>query len=187
LDKSLSLFTLQSMSILQLLKKGLATGTPSPETETIRKISESLDLLEPERARYVAAFAYLLCRVARADLKISALESRIMERIVVEIGGLPEEQAVLVVQIAKTQNRIFGGTENFLVAREFGAMASLEQKFALLHCLYSVAAADELISTVEDNEISQIADELRIEHGDFITVRSAYRDSLAVLKRPQEI
>jgi len=175
------------MSILQLLKKGLAGDHPSRETETIRKISESLDLLEPEKAKYVAAFAYLLCRVARADLNISLLESRMMERIVVEIGGLPEDQAVLVVQIAKTQNRIFGGTENFLVAREFGALASHEQKLALVHCLYSVAAADELISTLEDNEISQIADELRIEHGDFIKVRSAYRDSLAVLKRPQEI
>jgi uncharacterized tellurite resistance protein B-like protein len=175
------------MSILQLLKRGLVSGSSSPEAETIRRISESLDQLEPERARYVAAFAYVLCRVARADLNISSMENRMMERIVVEVGGLPEEQSVIVVQIAKTQNRLFGGTENFLVAREFASMATPEEKISLLQCLYAVAAADDSVSTLEDNEIGQIADELRIEHSDFIAVRSEYRDYLEVLKRPQEL
>jgi len=53
----------------------------------------------------------------------------------------------------------------------------------LLDCLYAVAAAENLVSTIEDNEISQIADELRIEHRDFISIRSKYRDSLAVLQK----
>jgi uncharacterized tellurite resistance protein B-like protein len=53
----------------------------------------------------------------------------------------------------------------------------------LLDCLYAVAAAESLVSTVEDNEISQIADELRIEHRDFISIRSKHRDSLAVLQK----
>jgi uncharacterized tellurite resistance protein B-like protein len=51
-----------------------------------------------------------------------------------------------------------------------------------LDCLFAVAAAHEDISTIEDNEISQIADELRIEHREFISIRSKYRDHLAVLK-----
>jgi uncharacterized tellurite resistance protein B-like protein len=51
-----------------------------------------------------------------------------------------------------------------------------------LDCLFAVAAASASIATIEDNEISQIADELRIEHRDFISVRSKYRDHLAVLK-----
>ncbi len=173
------------MSILQFLKfeERKTTGS-SAETEAIRKIADALDRMEPERARYIAAFAYLLGRVARADLQISAEETRTMERIVMERGGLPEEQAVLVVQMAKTQNILFGSTENFLVTREFNAMATPDQKISLLHCLFAVAAADQSISTVEDNEISQIADELRIEHPDFIAVRREYRDYLAVLKKP---
>ena len=106
-----------------------------------------------------------------------------MERIVTEHGGLPEEQAVIVVQIAKAQNTLFGGTENYLVSREFKSMASHQEKMALLDCLYAIAAAEGAISLIEDNEISQIADELRIEHPDFISVRSRYRDHLAVLKK----
>ena len=54
---------------------------------------------------------------------------------------------------------------------------------ALLDCLFAVAAAEDLISTVEDNEISQIADELRIEHPDFISIRSKHRNHLAVLQK----
>jgi uncharacterized tellurite resistance protein B-like protein len=173
------------MSILDLFKfNRVDHPDSSAATETVRKITEALDRLDPQRARFVAAFAYLLGRVARADLNISPEESRMMERLVAERGGLPEEQAIVVVQIAKMQNILFGETENYLVAREFKSMANHEEKLALIDCLFAVAAADESISTVEDNEVSQIADELRVEHRDFIAVRSAYRDYLAVLKKP---
>jgi uncharacterized tellurite resistance protein B-like protein len=172
------------MSILNIFKLRQEAHSSSTETETVRKITQAMDRLEPERARFIAAFAYLLSRIARADLDISDEEIRMMERIVMERGGLPEEQAVIVVQIAKTQNILFGATENYLVTREFNSMATHEQKLALIDCLFAVAAADESISTLEDNEVSQIADELRIEHKDFIAIRSTYRDYLAVLKRP---
>ncbi len=169
------------MSILKFFKLKDQPST-SAETETVRKITEALDRMEPDRAKYIAAFAYLLGRVARADLNISAEETRAMERIVTEKGAVPEEQAVIVVQIAKSQNILFGATENYLVSREFHGMATREQKLALIDCLFAVAAADQSISTIEDNEISQIADELRIEHKDFIAIRSTYRNFLAVLK-----
>jgi uncharacterized tellurite resistance protein B-like protein len=174
------------MSILRLLKINLDGNVhASSETETVRKIIRELDQLEPERAKFIAAFAYLLSRAARADLDISLEEIKVMERIVMQLGGLPEEQAVIVIQMAKTQNILFGGTENFLVSREFNSVATHKEKMGLLDCLYAVASADQSISTIEDNEISQIADELRIEHHDFIRIRSKYRDKLAVLKDSQ--
>ncbi len=176
------------MSIFRLLKQNLVDlGKAPSETDTIRKITQALDRLEPERAKYIAAFAYLLGRTARADLQISAEETAVMEQIVSVHGKLPEEQAIIVVQIAKAQNTLFGGTENYLVGREFKEMSDYPERLALLDCLFAVAAADHSISTIEDNEISQIADELRIEHRDFITVRSRYRDSLAVLQDSTKI
>jgi uncharacterized tellurite resistance protein B-like protein len=171
------------MSIRKFL--GLAPAESLSETETVRKITRALDRLEPERARFIAGFAYILSRVARADLVITDEETREMERIVMERGGIPEEQAVIVVQMAKTQTVLFGGTENYLVTREFARLASEEQRRGLVDCLFAVCAADGSISTVEDNEISQIADELRVEHRDFISIRSRYRDYLAVLQKPE--
>ena len=156
----------------------------SPDTETVRKIVDALDHMKPERARYIAAFAYLLSRVAHADMNISKEEPRALERIVKERGSLPEEQAILVVQMAKTQSLLFGHTENFLVTREFQKIAAREQKLALLDCLYAVSSADRSISTVEDNEIRKISRELHLSHQDFIAVRLRYRDYLAVLQKP---
>ncbi|MBZ5631472.1 MAG: TerB family tellurite resistance protein [Acidobacteriia bacterium] len=163
-------------------------GTPggavrSDETETVRKIVQQLDKLEPERARYIAAFAYILSRVARADMNISDVETREMERQVVRLSGLPPEQAILVVQIAKTQTTLFGGTENFLVTREFNDMASREQKLSLLDCLFAIAAADQVISSVEEREIRLINDELQLTHDDFIGARLQYRKYVGVLKQ----
>ena len=177
------------MSIREFLGIGTAahvsTAAPSAETDTVRKIVGALDSMDPQRARYIAAFAFILCRVARADLHISASETSLMERIVMERGGLPEEQAILVVQMAKTQSTLFGGTENFLVTREFNSMATHEEKLALLDCLFAVAS-DEMISTVEDNEISRICSELQLSHDEFISVRMAYRDQRAVFKKTSE-
>jgi uncharacterized tellurite resistance protein B-like protein len=159
-----------------------APGGPAADTETVRKISAALDQLEPERARYIAAFAYILSRVARADLSISDDETRTMERVVAEKGVLPEAQAVMVVQMAKTQNILFGGVENFLVTREFERIATHEQKIALLHCLFAVSAADRSISSAEDTTIRKIAGELNLDHADFVAVKSAYVDRLATRK-----
>jgi uncharacterized tellurite resistance protein B-like protein len=170
------------MSILKFLGLKSDEVADGPETQTVRKIAGELDRLEPEKARYLAAFAYILTRVADADLQVSDDEVRTMERILVKIGRLSPEQAVMVVQIAKAQTKMFGETEDYLVTREFDRIASREQKLALLECLFAVSAADDSISTIEDSAIRQIASELRLDHADFIRIRSTFRDHLAVLK-----
>jgi uncharacterized tellurite resistance protein B-like protein len=164
---------------------GPAPGSTETETETVRKIVDALDKLEPQRARYIAAFAYILSRVAHSDRKISSDETGAMERIVVERGGLPEEQAMVVVQMAKTQSLLFGGTENYLVTREFNRIAERDQKLALLDCLYSVAAVDQSIVSAEDTEIRKISGELGLSHGDFVSVKSRYREHIEALKKPR--
>jgi len=174
------------MSILKFLGINVDTtgqATPTAETETVRKIVQKLDQLPEQQARYIAAFAFLLSRAARADLEISAEETALMERIVMQQSGLPEELALLVVQMAKTQNQLFGSTENYLVTREFERIATPEQKLALLDCLFAVTAADENITSEEDNVVKQIASELRLSHSDYIASRSRFREYLAVLKQ----
>src|ERR1043165_8106998 len=174
------------MSILKFL--GLDSqsshSSGSAETETVRKIVQKLDQLPADQARYIAGFAYLLSRAARADLNVSSEETTVMERIVMQEGGLPEELALIVVQMAKTQNQLFGSTENYLVTREFERLATREQKLALLECLFAVAAADDMITSEEDNVVKQISSELKLSHSDFIASRSKFRQCLAVLRRP---
>jgi uncharacterized tellurite resistance protein B-like protein len=172
------------MSWLDWLRGEPSSGSSGVgDTDTVRRIVSELDKLEPARARYLAAFAYVLSRVAGADLQIDASETGAMVELVGRVGRLPEAQAILVVEIAKSQNRLFGGTENFLVTREFRAIASDTERADLLHCLFSVAAADAAISAEEEAQIWQIAGELGFSREEFVEVRLAYSDKRTVLRR----
>jgi uncharacterized tellurite resistance protein B-like protein len=170
------------MSLLRFLGLGGAADSDDRDLEGVRTIVDALDTLEPGRARHLAAFAYILSRVAHVDQHVSAEETAVIERVVAQQGNLPDTQAKLVVDIAKAQSVLFGGIEDFQVTREFSSRATHEEKVALLHCLFAVSSADDRIAVVEDNEIRRIALELRIEHGDFIAVRMAHREHLGVLK-----
>ena len=169
------------MSILNLLRRDEpANDGEAGDTASVRKIVRELDELPADRARYLAAFAYLLGRVAHADLDVSDEETAKMEEILRELGHLPEAQAILAVQIAKSQNRLLGGTENYLVAREFKELASEEQREELLDCLFAVSAADDSISSVEEAQLRQIASELGFTHRQYVEARKRY--SLATAK-----
>jgi len=167
---------------------GSGTGPPghdgqAADVESVRIIVNELDRLPADEARFIAAFAFLLSRVARADLQTSEVETARMEEVVMTHARLPRAQAMLVVASAKMQSRLLGGSENYLVAREFDQMATVEQKRDLLRCLFEVAAADHDVSVVEENEIRRISRELHLEHDDYIRARSEFRDDLAVLKK----
>jgi uncharacterized tellurite resistance protein B-like protein len=104
----------------------------------LRQTLDALDHLEPDRARVLAAFAYLLGRVADADQHVSSAETRAMESLVQEQGALTHDQAMVVVQLAKSSNLLFGGSANFLVARQFADLATYDEKLALMRCLFAV-------------------------------------------------
>ena len=157
-------------------------GIDGPEKQDelapLRETLNALDQFEPDRARYLAAFAYLLGRVAHADRQVSAEETVAMETSVREHGQLAHDQAMIVVQLAKTSNLLFGGTADFLVAREFASLSTYEQKLALMRCLFALSATDQAISTVEEGEIHRIANELRIDRPDLIALRVAHQKHL---------
>ena len=165
--------------------RGLVTtqASQSGETDTVRRIVAELDRLDPNHARYLAAFAYVLSRVAGADLQITAAETDKMVELVHRLGQLTEGQALLVVEIAKSQQRLFGGTENFLVTREFREIASEQQRCDLLRCLFAVAAADATISAEEDAQLWQIACELGFTRDEFTAIRREYAAMRSVLQR----
>ncbi len=155
------------------------------ESETVRRIAARLERLDPDQARYLAAFAYVLARVAHADLRIVESETEEMQRIVVSLAALSEEEATLVVEIAKSQARLLGGTENYVVTREYRRVSSAEQRAQILQCLYAVAAADGSISTVESAEIAAVAEELGFTRQEANGLRASYRDKLAEFQRPE--
>jgi uncharacterized tellurite resistance protein B-like protein len=161
---------------------GLTPEREASGGDTIRRIADELDRLEPAHARYLASFAFILARVAHADSEVSDHEVDRMEGLVAVKGGVTGDQASLVVQMARTQQKLFGGTDDFLVTRELEKSASYEQKLALIDCLYAVAAADDRILTVEGNEIARIGRELKVDQADLSRLRAQYRRFLEASK-----
>ena len=88
----------------------------------------------------------------------------------------------VVVALAKTSNLLFGGSADFIVAREFAALANYEQKLALMRCLFRVSATDAAISTAEEGELHRIAKELKIDHADLTALRVAHQKYLPGLR-----
>lgn len=173
------------MSLLRFLglgKSDTAGSHPGNDTETVRRIAARLERLDPDQARYLAAFAYVLARVAHADLRIEESETREMLEVVTRVASLSEEEAALVVEIAKSQARLLGGTENYVVTRQFRRISTPEQRSELLQCLYGVAAADGSISSIESGEIAAVAEELGFTREQANALRAAYRDKLAELQ-----
>jgi len=152
------------------------------ELDSLKSIMDELDHLPTEEARYLAVFSFILFRVAYADSHVSEEELNKIESLIVGFGGLSKSQAALVAKMAKSQNILFGGTDNFLVVREFKQMATQEQSYQLLECLFAVAASDDSISSLESDTIRMTSKELGIEHQEFIAIRSGFRDKLEALK-----
>jgi len=156
-------------SLLQWL--GLSGAHDAPESAPLRELVETLDRLEPSRARQLARFAYLLGRVAYADRQVSAEETRAMESLVQQQGGLTADQATVVVGLAKNSNLLFGGTADYQVALEYAEAASYEEKMSLGRCLFAVASSDQQISMAEETEIHRILNQLRILPEDLTKLR----------------
>ena len=173
------------------LRRYLGSGASGPDsdprldqrdTESVRRIAGQLDALPVDRARFLAAFAYILTRAAAADLDISHVESRAIEALVEEHGGLPEAQAILVAEIARNQSLLYGGTEDYLVTRQFRDLSTEEQRVALLRCCYLVGAADDTITAAESDLLQQIAKELDLDRSAVNAIRTEFAPKLAAIQ-----
>ena len=161
---------------------GSWTQGSGAETATVRAIVAQLESMPPDAARFLAGFAYVLSRTASADFHVSDDEVRQMEQIVVTHGHIPEAQAVIVVQIARTRAELFGPTEDYLVTREFRRVATDDQCLDLLRCCFLVGAADGTITAQESGTLSSIADELGVGQADLRRLRAEFAEQFAALQ-----
>jgi uncharacterized tellurite resistance protein B-like protein len=161
---------------------GASRGGPTDETATVQRIVGELDSLPPDRARFLAAFAYLLSREAMADFEVSDATTATMEEIVVEHGRLSAAQAAIVVQIARRQSLLFGGTEDYLVTREFRAISTEAERLDLLRCCFVVGAADGGITAEESGTLDEIADQLDIDRAKLHDLRAEFADRITAIQ-----
>jgi len=152
------------------------------DTESVRRISAELEALPMEQRRYVAGFAYVLARVAHADLEVSDVELGYMEQAVVQVGHLSQAQAVLVVEMARNMNELYGATDDYVVTRDFSTIASREQREDLLRTAFAVGAADDSITAAEVAELNEVGKELGFRSDEVDSLRNEFRDQLSSIQ-----
>lgn len=162
-------------------------GAVAGETETVRRIAARLASQPPGRARFLAGYAYVLARAAHADLDITDAETTVMATALVQLGGLDEAQALLVVEMAKLRSLAEFGTEDYLVTREFSGVATHEEKLAVLRACFAVSAADDAITNEEAHAVNEIARELDIDRPTLNAIREAYVDQFTAIRAARRL
>ena len=170
-----------------LQDKAFDAAAASGDTATVRRIVGRLEALPPERARLVASAAYTLARAANADLDISDEETAIIEGALRTNGSLDEATAVLVAEMARLQARTVGGTEDYVVTREFAKLATEQQRIDVLRACFVVAAANGSISAEESAEVNQIANELQLDPATLNQVRSEFHELLSSVQAVRRV
>ncbi len=99
-----------------------------------------------------------------------------MEEALQEHGLLDEASSVIVIEMAKLQARTVGDTEDFVVTREFKALATPEQRVDILRACFAIGAENGTISAEEAGVINQIARELEIDQDTVNDVRSRFHE-----------
>jgi tellurite resistance protein len=150
-------------------ERNSAGGQEPPE---MLVIADRLEGLDPDRAQFVGLLAVVLARAARADLEISDVELEMIERILRDHADLPADQAELVGSIVSRRREVFGVSSDYQATLTLGDTTSVEDRENILRCLFAVCAADDSISFVEEEEIRQIATELRLGPERYHAVRS---------------
>ncbi|MFL5779303.1 MAG: TerB family tellurite resistance protein [Chloroflexota bacterium] len=152
------------------------------ETATVRRIVTRLEALPPERARLVASAAYTLARAANADMDISDEETALMERMLQDNGALDEPTAIVVVEMAKLQARTVGGTEDYVVTRQFRQLATEQERLNVLRACFAIEAVNGEISSEESAVVNEIARELDIDPAAVSGVRADFHEQLSSVR-----
>ena len=133
--------------------KALIAGT---DTNTQHPKDRNLEL----------ACAALMFEVARADFAIEAAEQQAVCDLLTREFGLSVEELTEVTEEAA--DRVDAATCLFEFTRAVNALATVDQKRALIAMMWRVAMADQELSRYEEHTIRRVSDLLYLPHADFI-------------------
>lgn len=170
------------MSLLRFLGIGGKSEGRASEPASLAEIGAQLDSLPAEESRFVAAFSYLLARVAGADLRTDDTERNAMAQRLEVFAEIDADRAALLAKTAIEAAATHSASDDHLVARAFRDMSGPAERLRLLRCLYAVAAADEHISTIEDNEIFAVAAAIGVGRLDVVALRAEWKEHLGSRK-----
>ncbi len=153
-----------------------------PENPFAAALGEQLQRIPSDRLEYLAGFAGQLTRVAYADDDISEAEIDVISRLLIDHAELEADETRVVIELLRHQLDELRGCEEYRLNRAINEHSNLDERATIVEFLFSVAAADDLVSNVEDQEIRRIGDALKIPKERFMDIRGRYREQLEVMQ-----
>jgi tellurite resistance protein len=89
--------------------------------------------------------------------------------------------------MAKLQAKTVGGTEDYVVTREFKALADESQRIVVLRACFAVMAAGGTISAEETATVNEIAEELDIDDATLNAIRADYHEQLSSVQQIRRV
>ena len=89
--------------------------------------------------------------------------------------------------MAKLQARSVGGTEDYVVTREYAGLASEDQRIDMLRACYAIGAASGSISAEEASALSQIGKELGLDADVINDVRADFHERITAVQEVRRL
>jgi uncharacterized tellurite resistance protein B-like protein len=164
----------------------LGLDLKSPEKESMddlrSRISTKLGKLSQNEGVFIASFAGLLARVARADGNFDSAEVKQIEKVLGTLNTISKAEVEAIVEILYLEDQNWDFTEEHQFSVDLNETADLERRKEVVRALYQVASADENIDFDEEQEIARIAKALMLSQSDLIEVRKDFKAYRSVLK-----
>ena len=144
---------------------------PDQGTAYVRRAISELGSNSVERRRFLAGYAYVLVRVARADGDINDAEIERMEQALIAAGEVPDAVGALLVALASRLNSLYGATDDYAVTRELARSSSPQERQRLLRACVAVAVADGRLTGGETAELHEVGRELGFSVEEIAAVR----------------
>jgi uncharacterized tellurite resistance protein B-like protein len=172
------------MDFRKLLGLGGKERGRSPELgDLFTGISEIAADRPPEEIKRATGLAGLLGKVAYADMEIDADEVSRVREILERETGLPRSSVEAITALLEGHRVELLSVQDHHYARMIAEVADHGEKLEVLRAMFAVAAADGSVRQREDAEIRAVSRGLKLSHRDYISVRSEFRDRLAVLRK----
>lgn len=147
-------------------------GLPADDVASIRRVIAEAGSIAVERRRFLATYAYILVRLARADGQVNDDELVRMEAAIANVGRVAPAQGALLVASASRMISLYGATEDYVVAREFVRLSSPQERQRLIRDCITVGTVDGPMTDAEVTEVGEIGRELGLDADDIAGIRA---------------
>jgi len=156
----------------------------NPNFNTIyQEVQKSFPDYDDDQLARIVAISSMMSRVAYADLDICKKEQVKMSESVHKWFEFSKDESQKLIELVVKYTKVLSGIENHLYARELNQSLSKPEKIKLLNTLFAIAASDDSVTTIEENEIYNITTELLLTKKEYVQAKMTVLDFLAALKK----